>query len=58
VGGSDSDTMTVLDAEQVTHKVRLSAIDAPEKAQQFCERAKPQLSNWHIMHLGSTGRSN
>ena len=46
VGVSDGDTITVLDAEQVTHKIRLSGIDAPEKAQPFGERAKQQLSDW------------
>lgn len=33
VGLSDGDTITVLDAEHVQHKIRLSGIDAPEKAQ-------------------------
>jgi endonuclease YncB( thermonuclease family) len=46
VGVSDGDTITVLDAEKVTHKIRLSGIDAPEKAQPFGERAKQQLSDW------------
>jgi endonuclease YncB( thermonuclease family) len=46
VGVSDGDTITVLDAEQVTHKIRLSGIDAPEKAQPFGDRAKQQLSDW------------
>lgn len=46
VGISDGDTITVLDAEQVTHKIRLSGIDAPEKTQPFGERAKQQLSDW------------
>lgn len=46
VGVSDGDTITVLDAEQVTHKIRLSGIDAPEKVQPFGERAKRQLSDW------------
>ena len=32
VGVSDGDTITVLDAQQHTHKIRLSGIDAPEKA--------------------------
>jgi len=45
VGVSDGDTITVLDAHQVTHKVRLSGIDAPEKAQAYGERAKQQLSD-------------
>lgn len=46
VGVSDGDTITVLDAELVIHKIRLSGIDAPEKAQPFGERAKQQLSEW------------
>lgn len=46
VGVSDGDTITVLDARQQTHKIRLSGIDAPEKAQPFGERAKQQLSDW------------
>lgn len=46
VGVSDGDTITVLDAQKVTHKIRLSGIDAPEKAQAFGERAKQQLSDW------------
>ncbi len=32
---SDGDTLTVLDADKVQHKVRLSGIDAPEKRQPF-----------------------
>lgn len=46
VGVSDGDTITVLDAQQHTHKIRLSGIDAPEKAQPFGERAKQQLADW------------
>ena len=46
VGVSDGDTLTLLDAQNETHKVRLSGIDAPEKAQPFGERAKQQLSDW------------
>ncbi len=44
VGVSDGDTITVLDAERQQHKVRLSGIDAPEKAQPFGQRAKENLS--------------
>ncbi len=33
VGVADSDTITVLDADKVQHKIRLSDIDAPEKKQ-------------------------
>ncbi len=31
VGVADGDTITVLDANKVQHKIRLSGIDAPEK---------------------------
>ena len=44
VGITDGDTITVLDAERQQHKVRLSGIDAPEKAQPFGQRAKQNLS--------------
>jgi endonuclease YncB( thermonuclease family) len=44
VGVHDGDTLTVLDAEKVQHKIRLSAIDAPEEKQAFGERAKQTLS--------------
>lgn len=41
---TDGDTITVLDAERQQHKVRLSGIDAPEKAQPFGQRSKENLS--------------
>jgi endonuclease YncB( thermonuclease family) len=44
VGVSDGDTITVLDAEMVQHKIRLAGIDAPEKKQQFGNRSKESLS--------------
>ena len=44
VGVHDGDTLTVLDAEKVQHKIRLSGIDAPEEKQAFGERAKQALS--------------
>lgn len=44
VGVSDGDTLTVLDAKRQQHKVRLSGIDAPEKAQPFGQRSKENLS--------------
>ncbi|MEY4710586.1 MAG: Thermonuclease precursor [Pseudomonadota bacterium] len=45
VGVSDGDTVTILDATQRTHKVRLLGIDSPEKKQPFGERAKQSLSD-------------
>lgn len=44
VGVSDGDTLTVLDAGRKQHKIRLSGIDAPEKAQPFGQRSKENLS--------------
>ena len=35
VGVADGDTITVLDADKVQHKIRLAGIDAPEKKQAF-----------------------
>jgi endonuclease YncB( thermonuclease family) len=46
VGVSDGDTITVLDRESVQHRIRLSAIDAPEKAQPFGNHSKEHLSKW------------
>lgn len=42
---SDGDTLTVLDARHVQHKIRLSGIDAPEKSQPFGQRAKQALAD-------------
>lgn len=44
VGVTDGDTITVLDKSNVQHKVRLSGIDAPEKAQAYGQRSKQSLS--------------
>ncbi len=44
VGVTDGDTVTVLDEEKHSHKVRLYGIDAPEKRQDYGERAKEALS--------------
>ncbi len=44
VGVSDGDTITILDRSNAQHKVRLSGIDAPEKAQPFGQRSKQSLS--------------
>jgi endonuclease YncB( thermonuclease family) len=44
VGVADGDTITVLDAQRVQHKIRLAGIDAPEKSQPFGNRSKVSLS--------------
>ena len=41
---ADGDTITVLDAEKVQHKIRLEGIDAPEKGQAFGTKSKEKLS--------------
>lgn len=45
VGVSDGDTIVVLDASKTQFKIRLSGIDAPEKAQPFGQRSKEHLSD-------------
>jgi len=45
VGVADGDTITVLDATNTKHKIRLQGIDAPEKAQAFGQRSKQSLSD-------------
>lgn len=45
VAVADGDSLTVLDANKVRHKVRLAAIDAPEKGQAFGNRSKQHLSD-------------
>ena len=44
VGVTDGDTITVLDANRTPIRVRLFGIDAPEKAQDFGQKAKQALS--------------
>jgi endonuclease YncB( thermonuclease family) len=44
VGISDGDTLALLDDAKVQHKIRIAAIDAPEKGQAFGERSKQSLS--------------
>ena len=41
---TDGDTLTLLDAQHRQHKIRLSGIDAPEKAQPFGQKSKNNLS--------------
>lgn len=42
---ADGDTITVLDADKVLHKIRLAGIDAPERTQPFGQRSKNSLSD-------------
>ena len=44
VGDADGDTVAVLDTRNQQHKVRLAAIDAPEKSQPFGNRSKQHMS--------------
>ncbi len=44
VGVSDGDTLTVLDGANRQHRIRLAAIDAPEKTQAFGARSSQSLS--------------
>jgi len=44
VGVADGDTITVLDALQTQHKVRLAGIDAPEKSQPFGNASRQALA--------------
>lgn len=45
VGVADGDTVTVLDADRVEHKVRLAGIDAPERRQAFGTRSRQALAS-------------
>ncbi len=45
VGVADGDTLTLLDADQRQHIIRLEGIDAPERRQPFGSVAKQHLSD-------------
>lgn len=45
VSVADGDTITVLDASNTQHKIRLAGIDAPVKTQPFGQRSKERLSD-------------
>jgi len=42
---ADGDTLTLLDATNTQHKIRLSGIDSPEKGQPFGQACKKSLSD-------------
>jgi endonuclease YncB( thermonuclease family) len=42
---TDGDTIVVLDADKVQHKIRLQGIDAPERGQAFGTKSKEHLSD-------------
>lgn len=44
VSVADGDTITVLDANNVQHKIRLAGIDAPERTQAFGQRSRESLA--------------
>ena len=41
---TDGDTLTMLDATNVQHKIRISGIDAPERKQPFGTASKKHMS--------------
>jgi len=43
---ADGDTITVLDAANVQHRIRLDKIDAPEKAQPFGDASRKHLATF------------
>jgi endonuclease YncB( thermonuclease family) len=45
VSVADGDSITVLSAENKQFKIRMAAIDSPEKAQAFGQRSKQHLSD-------------
>jgi endonuclease YncB( thermonuclease family) len=42
---TDGDTIVILDADKVQHKIRLTGIDAPERGQAFGTKSKEHLSD-------------
>jgi endonuclease YncB( thermonuclease family) len=55
VSVTDGDTVRVLDAANVQHKVRLNGIDAPERGQPFGTVARDRLAGRIGLHLHQQG---
>jgi endonuclease YncB( thermonuclease family) len=51
VGIADGDTLTLLDATNTQHKIRLAGIDSPEKGQAFGQVCKQSLSDLAYDHV-------
>jgi endonuclease YncB( thermonuclease family) len=51
VGIADGDTLTLLDATNNQHQIRLAGIDSPEKGQRFGQVCKQSLSDLAYDHL-------
>lgn len=47
---ADGDTITLLTADKVQHRIRLDGIDAPERAQPYSQVAKRSLSDMVYRH--------
>jgi endonuclease YncB( thermonuclease family) len=45
VGITDGDTLTIVDADRIQHKIRIAGIDAPEKRQPFGEASRQNLAH-------------
>lgn len=44
VGIADGDTLTLIDGANLQHRIRIGAVDAPERFQQYGQRSKENLS--------------
>ncbi len=58
---SDGDTVTLLDGDQIRHKIRLAGIDAPESRQPYGQWARRSLSEmvegqWVQVHYDKSDR--
>lgn len=47
---ADGDTVTVLDAQKQSHKIRLAFIDAPERSQSYGQKARQALAEKVYRH--------